>query len=119
MVDTVYQKISMPNDPVFIRADGTVNPVWLNFLGQIVKMAQALSTVPNMAPAASLAPTAFGAVAATYTRAGATYTTAELSTALDEIKNTLIPALSANALASQALMATLIAGQKTAQQMET
>ena len=95
-----FKRAPMPRAAQFVNSDGSLTVPALNYLGNLEKALDLLTglngaddaflAAARAAPSVSTAP-----VTASYSRAGATYSIAEITAALDEIQQVTLPALNA------------------------
>lgn len=121
-----FSKAPMPRATQFINPDGSLTVPALNFLGNLEKIANTLTGIngsddaflTSAGAAANVPPSNVTDVTLAASKAGATWTLAEASVALDEIKGTTIPAFNANIAAVQATMNQILAALTAANLME-
>lgn len=121
-----FKKAPMPRASQFINPDGSLTVPALNFLGNLEKIADGLvglngsddGFLTEARAAAAVPPSNVPAVGLVASRAGATWTLAEASDALDEIKGTTIPTFNAVIAALQSTVNQILAAMVAANLME-
>lgn len=119
---TTFIRAPMPRANEWVSADGSLTAPALNYLGNIEKMLSVLvdfngadaGFIGSVRQAASVEDADVVPVFGAYTRAGANYLTAEVTAALDEIRDVDFVELSANDRALETSLNQVIAALKAA-----